>query len=87
MDDYKELIDRLRSTEKYCGYGDCTQCKVSAETIETLLKELEAAMKDLREYGSCMICAHSCIYNNGEPCKLRLECYKEDCWEWRGPTN
>lgn len=88
--DYKELIDVLRTTastrESNCY--ECSHCLEAATAIETLLAERDAMLRDLANYGSCCLCAHSAFNNKGiERCKLAESCDHppKRNWQWRGP--
>ena len=77
MNDYKELLAELRKC-KYCARDIA---KYAADAIEQLVKERDAAVKDLKEW-----CDELCYC---EVCKHNSKCSKEFCkfannWEWRG---
>ena len=77
MNDYKELLAELRKC-KYCAKDIA---KYAADAIEQLVKERDAAVKDLQEW-----CDELCYC---EVCKHNGKCSKEFCkfannWEWRG---
>lgn len=93
MDDYKELIDKLRESEAHMGrFGifaravKRAEIKAVADAIEQLVKERDAAVAALKEDGDCDYCKHSLT-----GCENRLEfttavigtCGGEN-WEWRG---
>lgn len=82
--DYKELIGKLRGYMCVTTGGRVAHPPIldaAADTIETLLAERDAAVKDLTTLGQ----------DSGDSCHLRkhLPCVPEHdgClgWEWRGP--
>lgn len=79
---YEAMIERLINTT-YCKHKNsytCPVCLDAATAIETLLAEMEAAVRDLTEFckenpDSCHLCKHF-------PCAEKYErCIG---WEWRG---
>lgn len=92
MNDYEELIDKLRfyaDTADDPIYGICINSpKVmfqAADAIEHLIKERDAAVADLTDtatHGECVACKH---FDNSDSvfcqeCRL----HSESKWEWRG---
>lgn len=76
--DYRDLIDTLR-------HGDpldiVVQAYEMADAIETLLKERDAAVEEIR--GQCDKCKYSDFGAFDFPC---FRCsYTVDYWRWRGP--
>lgn len=59
-----------------------------AVIIEQLVRERDAAVKDLKEmerYAYCPVCKHHKLHYTDEPCKsCRSGLGFEDNWEWRG---
>lgn len=91
MEDYKELIERLKEAG---GYQDDrgnrfyklpseAVCRKAAQAIEQLVKERDAAVEDLFEEADSRF--NTCLY-----CKKDADCVL-DCdnalWEWRGVTD
>lgn len=75
----KELIKKLRKKDGY----NC-ECLQAADYIEEILDRQNEMLKDLKKYGSCSICAHSCSYNGGVPCAYSGDCNNKEHWKWRG---
>lgn len=81
MNDYKELIGELREQCSRMDYDCCELAFRSADAIEQLVKERDAAVADLKDHGrNCKTCLHGgrgkndCLDREEVPCK----------WEWRG---
>lgn len=106
--DYKYLIKLLRRTvehgdeepREYCTNrcGGCELCDQAADAIETLLKERDAAVEDLR--GSCWCCSNGKPWEKAGPLSKMICCKhmkewgavaisgkacKCQYWQWRGP--
>lgn len=106
--DYKELIEQLRSIyaigndnpdkDEADHCAGCSMCDVSADTIENLLAERDAALEELR--GICWCCASGKPWEKAGPlsnltaCEHLSECGVLACggrnskcqhWQWRGP--
>lgn len=85
MNDYKELIELLRDDE-FCGKLDYIDD--AADAIEQLVKERDAAVKDMNTLCStfadiCSFCKND-SRNDGDVC---VKCKGTDWlefWEWRG---
>lgn len=72
MDNYKELIDRLRTMDPYN-----IDCVKAAGAIEFLISEIDKIIND-----PCSVCkeekitdCYYCVHGNGDSI---------DCFEWRG---
>lgn len=75
MNDYKELVENMRNN------GDC----ITADIIEQLVKERDAAVADLKNNRVCTVC----VFGNDDtlfPCE---DCcaYTDNYFEWRGGDN
>lgn len=93
---YKELIEKLREKDR-C---QC-ECLQAATAIETLLKERDAAVEELR--GICWCCAHGKKWEEAPEWSKMTVCEhmgemfngiacsgaKRKCqyWRWRGPKD
>ena len=79
MEDYKELIDRLRTMDPYN-----IDCMKAVEAIETLLAERDSMINQLKTM-KCGFCKHRQFYVFDEPC---ITCIISDGqytkWEWGG---
>lgn len=81
MNDYKGLVDSLRICVKYNKAVDALcNAEFAADAIEQLVRERDAAVKDLFEEADSRL--NTCLY-----CKKDADCVL-DCdnalWEWRG---
>lgn len=76
--DYRDLIDTMRNGDPL---DIVVQAYWMADAIETLLKERDAAVEDMK--GICSFCAHkkTCQFGN----HLRDICVNGSRWRWRGP--
>ncbi|MCQ2744567.1 MAG: hypothetical protein MJ230_07235 [bacterium] len=90
MNDYKELVDALRcgAWSVYKVNSPAAMCETIynvqiADAIEQLVKERDAAVKDMQDYQGSFCCY--CKRNNTEECifpdEVLLMCGK---FEWRG---
>lgn len=83
MDDYKELVQRLRRHIMGDDYfninSDFASAVVqAADAIEQLVRERDAIAYDLSGFRDCSSCRHSVKYKSD--CANLSECK----WEWRG---
>ena len=97
MNDYKELINKLRNACEWCN-GSTPHCKVyknmqqAADAIEQLVTDIDAVRKERDELKSkifdskpCLCCRHTTKSVMLEPC---ASCNSNhDNWEWRGVTD
>lgn len=84
MEDYKELIERLRTHSEYADLPFSWQNEAyakAADAIEQLVKERDAAIADLSKVGECCMCKHYCETGD-EDCAYVSCC--DDNFEWRG---
>lgn len=86
--DYKELIKELRFLSKFvpeqiCDDNGKDALEKAADAIETLLKERDAAIKDIpRECSYCKYWENDTIE---QPCyDCWHSCGPEKNWKWRG---
>ena len=73
--DYKELIKQLRNALSEDGYGlEHFVCEIdaAATAIETLLRERDAAVDELR--GRCWVCAHGKPFEQAGPLSKLTGC-------------
>lgn len=85
MNDYKELIERLKSIGKYLNFDKSSCVYLAADAIEQLVRERDAAVKDLNIARSCLTCKSSGLDFSGlDFCKGCDSWASKSNWEWRG---
>ena len=73
----------------FAGQGVCGCPGMSADLIERLTAERDAALADLADVRSCKTCKYACDTRDCSSCKSKTckcrECHiGKDAWEWRG---
>ena len=80
------------------SYEDCLDCPYRGqgcrrkneqdvlELVESLQKDLAAALEDLKAHGDCTVCKHFNKSDLVKPCAVGGCCTdgRADKWEWRG---
>lgn len=95
MNDYKELIENLdriifREKTAIYGVGEINIRSMATElkqVIEQLVKERDAAVKDLKNIRACRFCKNEQVLIDNEPCNSCLlfqEGTHINNFEWRG---
>lgn len=84
MNDYKGLVDSLRICVKYNKAVDALcNAEFAADAIEQLVRERDAAVKDLNIARSCLTCKS----NSLDFCAGCDSWASKSNWEWRGVLN
>ena len=96
-----EIVRALRCCERE-NCGDSSQCPLysdsdcithlsgpTADLIERLTAERDAALADLADARSCKTCKYACDTRDCSSCKSKTckcrECHiDKNAWEWRG---
>lgn len=86
MEDVQNLLAVLREYEIFGHWLPADLAQMTVRTIESLLKERDAAVEDIRTLGrmgenTCAVCKNRNRGEGGEKC---IGCLIEDNWEWRG---
>lgn len=86
MEDVQNLLEVLREYEDNLRMLPKDFIQMAVRTIESLLKERDAAVNDMRILGrmgenTCAVCKNRNRGEGGEKC---IGCLIVDNWEWRG---
>lgn len=84
---YSEMLEILRGKVIHETKEEIQQrLNEIADTMEQLIRERDAAIKDCSLFDECFTCKHANVFSDTEPCKscVHLEGGTSPNWEWRG---